>query len=179
MSAETFKLTNTAARLCYRTALQSIDGRSGRVRSNFELQIAPILQKFAANSGFEKRPYTAIMLAAIFAQLGLYDLALAHLDDWIRRSEGSSTEEKWLKVRALNIALYLSEYWVRKDGANASIVLRDFHIQRQKQVLALVDDLFDLRSVVRQFRHPVSLPDFSNTAFSRPPRKQTTALARI
>jgi hypothetical protein len=119
------------------------------------------------------------MLAAIFAQLGLYDSALAHLDDWVRRSEDSSTEEKWLKVRALNIALYLSEYWVRKDGANASIVLRDFHIQRQKQVLALVDDLFDLRSVVRQFRHPVSLPDFSNTAFSRPPRKQTTALARI
>jgi hypothetical protein len=167
--AKVFATNNPALVQCHRIALESRQRSSGRVQSEFERQISPILEGFAARKDFYNRPYTAIMLAGILAQLGLYESALVQLDDWAQRQKSSTRETMWFKVRALNISIYLTEYWIRRESTNASIILRDFHLNRQNQALSLVDKLFDFKTEVRQARHGMAVRDFIDTAFSRPP----------
>jgi hypothetical protein len=141
--------------------------------STLESDVEAYLTDFARAKDFHQRPYMAMVVAAILTQLGLYDAGLAHLDLWLKNHEADTIEGKWLKIRALNIVIFISDYWIRVDGANASIVLRDFHLTRMGEALALVDDLFQFKLELQRSRHRMSIDDFTKAAFSRPPPEST------
>ncbi len=149
---------------CYKAALLGASG-DNKLKGDIE----SYLRDFASKQDFHARPYMAMITATIFAQLGQYEAGIAHLDVWLRKQTASTVEAKWLQLRALNIAIYISSYWIRAEGTNASTILRDFHLGQLQKALAILDELFEFGSEMRNSRHHMTLDDFVSTSFSRPP----------
>jgi hypothetical protein len=135
-------------------------------QSPFELGVRDDLKKFAAKRDSLNRPYVSMLVAGIFAQLGQHEAALAQIDDWLTRQTDTSEEASWLQARALNAINIITENWIRREGANASIVLREFHISRLERALELTDKLFDLKAVMRKVTLQTAP---SKAGFTRPP----------
>jgi hypothetical protein len=156
-------------RTCYDDAIRSQNEKSPQSEEKLRGEIRDALFEFAGRDDYYLRPYTAIIIATIFAQLGQHEAALAQLETWLKRQTGDAIETKWLKVRALIIAIYAAEYWIRKDGANASVVLRDFSLKQLELALTLTDELFSLKEELRGSRLAMSVEDLTKASFSRPP----------
>jgi hypothetical protein len=153
---------------CYTRALPG-----GQVDKALRGEIETYLKEFAVGHDFPSRPYMSMITAAIFAQLGLYEAGIAHLDVWLRNQDASTIESRWLRLRALNIVIYITGYWIRAEGASASIILRGFHIARLEEALSILDFLYGFGSEMRDSRQRLTLDDFARTSFSRPPSETT------
>jgi hypothetical protein len=163
---------------CHARALTSQRDQSKEDQSHLKDELRAGLRAFAERQDFYKRPYTAIIVASIFAQLRQHEAGVVQLELWLARQTDNTIETRWLKVRALNILIYLIEFWIRQEGENASIVLRDLQLDRLDMALKLVDDLFDFRTEIRKSRGGTKMDDFVRAAFSRPPTESASCLSK-
>lgn len=81
---------------------------------------------------FKERPYLAIALASIMAQLGQYPAAGATLEEWLRDAKNltnsNSSKTDWLELRARSVLATYTEEWVERDEENVTTPLRDEHL---------------------------------------------------
>ncbi len=101
-------------------------------------------------------PYLTMAYAGFLAQLGYYSAATLALNNWINRAEKLKNSEfplKWYLLRArFFMAGYLEE-WIRAQGNNVPLSLRQYHIDNFSAIIAgLKDRKCDLmdRSTKRQ-----------------------------
>lgn len=147
--------------------------RCSRDHDNWVLRakIREYLRKLVKTEGFKSRPYMAITTASILAQLGQTDTALLQLENWVALNRKSRTptnaiQSKWLEVRAINAMTVLTENWIRREGPNASIVMRTFHINRLDEALNVADELFGARSAISAFSNGITSEKLESLAFS-------------
>ncbi|MET3906800.1 hypothetical protein ABID59_001131 [Bradyrhizobium sp. S3.3.6] len=99
------------------------------------------VDQVAANREYLERPYLAITLAGLMAQVNQYQNAGSILSQWIAQHERTSsnaeiefapnsaaTPGQWLNIRARSILAAFTEEWLRKDEASVNTRLRDEHL---------------------------------------------------
>ncbi len=161
--SEKFPIKKEQLEICYRQPSERID----EVLKSY-------LKEVVDKNGFKQRPYMAMLAAGIYVQVGQTEAALLQLEDWItgnrkRRGTGGTVEAKWLEARALNAMAVLTESLIRREGANASLVLRTFHIQRLDEAVALADELFDAKTALAKLSHKMTSDKLETMAFSTSP----------
>ena len=138
--------------------------------------LSEYLATFAADQAFLKRPYMHIVIATILAQSKLDATALVYLENWLnesqqwgRKNPKYASAARWLQVRTLTIMSTLLDNWIAREGPNASLVLRESHIERLKKSLLLADQLFNYRHELSKLRRDNSLERMESVAFSSSP----------
>ena len=136
-------------------------------------QIKVQFKTFVDKKDLYKRPYAALVTATIVAHLGHFETAIAQLENWIQAPQDGGRETTWFRIRAQLILIHLTDYWIRREGSNASIVLRDYYLARVDKVLGLIDELFNMRAIMWQWRHGMTLDASVKARFSSPPPQTT------
>jgi hypothetical protein len=139
-------------------------------RINLQQQMRASFAGFLNHKDLHTRPYVAMLLAGILAQLGYAEAAPIQLANWVQAQKGVGKETTWLRIRAQLILINLTDYWIRREGPNASIVLREFYLARMEEMLKWTDQLFNMKGAMQRSRHGTTLADYVKARFpSLPP----------
>ena len=150
---------------------------SASTHLSFHKGLYDYLTQFAHQEAFLRRPYMHIIIATILSQFRNDEAALVYLENWldegiqhwVKRNPEYRTAAKWLQVRTLTILTLLLDRFITREGSNASLVLREFHIERIRTALRTVDDIFKYDDVLSRFRRGDGWRKFEDASFSASP----------
>jgi hypothetical protein len=138
------------------------------------------LVKFANEKASLERPYMHILIATIFAQSKQDDTALVYLENWLTENQEWATinptlktASDWLQVRTLSVATLLVDNRLGREPSAASLVLREYLIERFRRSLSLSEELFDYKNVVSKLRRGSGDEALENIAFSATPEESS------
>jgi hypothetical protein len=152
MTSEWIESNRDAVHSCLDRPARSSEGKDIELEKAIELAKSPqivaiITENNIKNWKTDNRPYLTTTYAGLLAQQNHYDSAALALHNWLQKAlekqKKNSAEFalKWSIIRArFALSIYLEE-WVRSQGENAPLALRQYHIDN---FAALV---YEMRSI--------------------------------